>query len=161
VEIQEALEDLMRAHRAPRDNFYEEPPVARRLRDVVGRHREVPGLLTAPYVATLVNVFLTNGYGIAWNAEPYYIELIKRFDGPQPHTRSGPSPSRRSSRSWESSFPRRSGSSWCQLVAPKLTEREDRVLLERVRAFTGTPDKLRMDTKIAAQLKVWREAKGL
>jgi hypothetical protein len=48
-----------------------------------------------------------------------------------------------------------------ELVAPKLTERGDRVLLERVRGFTGTPDKLGKDTKIAAQLKVWREGQGL
>ncbi|MBB1246555.1 hypothetical protein GL263_23830, partial [Streptomyces durbertensis] len=102
-----------------------------------GRHGEVPKLLTAPYVATLVNVFLTNGYGVAWNAEPYYIELIKRFDGPQ---------AAYALRSFavQSIIPKLgaplSQEKWGELVdlvAPKLTEREDRVLLERVRAFTG------------------------
>lgn len=160
VEIQETLDDLIRAHQGS-NNFYNEPPVARRLRDVVGRHGEVPGLLTAPYVATLVNVFLTNGYGVAWNAEPYYIELIKRFDGPQ---------AAYALRSFAFTviIPKLdaplSQEKWVELVelvAPKLTERGDRVLLDRVRAFTGTPDKLRHDTKIAEQLKVWREAKGL
>jgi hypothetical protein len=46
-------------------------------------------------------------------------------------------------------------------MAPKLTERADRVLLELIRSFTGTPDKLRADSKIASQLKVWREARGI
>ncbi|MFG2436505.1 hypothetical protein [Streptomyces sp. NPDC048508] len=160
VEIQETLDDLIRAHQGT-NNFYNEPPVARRLRDVVGRHGEVPKLLTAPYVATLVNVFLTNGYGVAWNAEPYYIELIKRFDSPQ-------AAYALRSFAFQSIIPKLgvplSQEKWVELVelvAPKLTERGDRVMLELVRAFTGTPDKLRKDTKIAAQLKVWREAKGL
>jgi hypothetical protein len=161
VEIQEALDDLMRAHQAPRNNFYEEPPVARRLRDVVGRHGEVPELLTGPYVATLVDVFLTNGHGLAWNAEPYYIELIKRFDGSQ---------AAYALRSFAFTsiipklgltLPQEKWVELVELVAPKLTEREDRALLERVRAFAGTPDKLHKDTTIAAQLKVWREAKGI
>lgn len=82
VEIQETLEDLKRAHQGT-NNFYNEPPVARCLRDVVSRHGEVPELLTGPCVATLMDAFLTNNYGVAWNAEPYHIELIKRFDGPQ------------------------------------------------------------------------------
>lgn len=160
VEIQETLDDLMRAHQGT-NNFYNEPPVARRLRDVVGRHGEVPELLTAPYVATLVNVFLTNSYGVAWNAEPYYIELIKRFDGPQ-------AAYALRSFAFQSIIPKLGASlsqaKWVELVdlvAPKLTERGDRVMLDLVRAFTGTPDKLRMDTKIAAQLKIWREARGI
>ncbi|MFF8531748.1 hypothetical protein ACF07B_07110 [Streptomyces sp. NPDC015532] len=160
VEIQEALDDLTRAHQGT-NNFYNEPPVARRLRDVVGRHGEVPKLLTAPYVATLVNVFLTNGYGVAWNAEPYYIELIKRFDGPQ-------AAYALRSFAFRSIIPKLdatlSQAKWVELVelvAPKLTERGDRVMLELVRSFTGTPDKLRTDSKITAQLKVWREARGI
>ncbi|MFD3807672.1 hypothetical protein ACFWSF_23075 [Streptomyces sp. NPDC058611] len=35
------------------------------------------------------------------------------------------------------------------IIEPKLTARSDRELLEAVRAFTGTPDKLASDTKIA------------
>lgn len=160
VEIQETLEDLKRAHQGT-NNFYNEPPVARRLRDVVGRHGEVPELLTGPYVATLVDAFLTNNHGPAWNAEPYYIELIKRFDGPQ-------AAYALRSFAFQSIRPKLSGAlaqaKWGELVAlvaPKLTERGDRVMLELVRAFTGTPDKLSADTKIAAQLKIWREARGI
>ncbi|TQJ37057.1 hypothetical protein [Streptomyces sp. SLBN-115] len=35
------------------------------------------------------------------------------------------------------------------IIEPKLTARSDRELLEAVRAFTGTPDKLANDTKVA------------
>lgn len=35
------------------------------------------------------------------------------------------------------------------IIEPKLTARADRELLEAVRAFTSTPDKLSSDTKIA------------
>ncbi|MEU7560264.1 hypothetical protein [Streptomyces eurythermus] len=100
-------------------------------------------------------------YGVAWNAEPYYIELIKRFDGPQ-------AAYALRSFAFRAIRPKLSGAlsqaKWgelVELVAPKLTERGDRVMLELARAFIGTPDKLSADTKIAAQLKTWREAKGI
>ncbi|MEU2955937.1 hypothetical protein [Streptomyces xanthochromogenes] len=160
VEIQEALDDLKRAHQGT-NNFYNEPPVARRLRDVVGRHGEVPKLLTAPYVATLVNVFLTNGYGLAWNAEPYYIELIKRFDGPQAAYALRSFAFRSIIPKLDATLSQEKWADLVELVAPKLTERGDRVMLELVRSFTGTPDKLRTDSKITAQLKIWREARGI
>jgi len=35
------------------------------------------------YVFSLVEVFLTNGNGVAVNAQPIYSELIKRFDSTQ------------------------------------------------------------------------------
>ncbi|MFG2885716.1 hypothetical protein ACGFYV_26065 [Streptomyces sp. NPDC048297] len=160
VEIQETLDDLTRAHQGT-NNFYNEPSVARRLRDVVGRHGEVPELLTAPYVATLVNVFLTNSHGVAWNAEPYYIELIKRFDGPQAAYALRSFAFQSIITKLGASLPQAKWVELVELVAPKLTERGDRVMLELVRAFTGTPGKLHTDTKIAAQLKVWREARGI
>ncbi|WAZ24422.1 hypothetical protein STRCI_005838 [Streptomyces cinnabarinus] len=159
VEIQEALDDLKRAHEGY-NNFYEEPPVARRLRDVVGRHGEVPALLTGPYVATLVSVFLTNSRGIAWNAEPYYIELIERFDGVQAAYALRTFAFRSIIPKLSDKLPQEKWAELLDLLAPKLTDRQDRSLLADVRAFTGTPDQLRKDTKIAAQLKKWREAKG-
>ena len=35
------------------------------------------------YVKVIVSVFLTNGSGEAWDANPIYIELIKNFDARQ------------------------------------------------------------------------------
>ena len=39
----------------------------------------LPVQIRTSYVIGLVEVFLTNGNGVAWNAEPYYIELINKF----------------------------------------------------------------------------------
>ncbi|WP_309226927.1 hypothetical protein [Streptomyces lunaelactis] len=159
VEIQEALDDLRRANEGW-NNFYEEPPVARRLKDVVGRHGEVPELLTAPYVATLVNVFMTNSRGVAWNAEPYYIDLIERFDVRQAAYALRAFAFRSVIPKLSDKLPREKWAALLDLIAPKLTDRQDRRLLADVRAFTGTPDQLSKDTKIAAQIKKWREANG-
>lgn len=157
VEIQEALDDLMRAHEGL-NNFYEEPPVARRLKDVVGRHGEVPELLTAPYVATLVSVFLTNTHGTAWNAEPYYIQLIERFDVRQAAYALRSFAFRSITPKLVDKLPQEKWAQLVDLIAPKLTERQDRALLADIRAFTGTPDQLRRDTKIAAQTKRWADS---
>lgn len=79
AEVNAALDDLVGAH-YDYGNFYSEPPVARKLAELVGQLGSVPDSLTDKYVLTLVEVFLTNGNGTAWNAEPYYTELISKFD---------------------------------------------------------------------------------
>lgn len=65
------------------NNFYNEPSFARQLRSVIGTHGSVPAQLNYPYVKTIISVFLTNGNGVAWSAEPIYIELIKNFNPKQ------------------------------------------------------------------------------
>jgi hypothetical protein len=82
VELAEALDELILAH-VGFNNFYSEPPVARWLRDLVGRYGKVPAQLRSRYVHEIVYVFLTNGHGVAWNADPIYQELIELFDGEQ------------------------------------------------------------------------------
>ena len=39
--------------------------------------------LNYAYIRTLVTVFLTNGNGEAWNADPIHVELIKKLDAKQ------------------------------------------------------------------------------
>lgn len=79
AEIESALQNLLNAHRN-RSNFYSEPAFARQLQRVVGDEGNVPPQIYKKYVLGLVEVFLTNGNGIAWNAEPIYRALIKKFD---------------------------------------------------------------------------------
>lgn len=83
VEIDTAIRNLLQAHRAPVNNFYHEPAYARALSDLIGTTGFKPEKLHRTYVLGLVEVFLTNGNGVAWNAEPTYIELIKKFDSTQ------------------------------------------------------------------------------
>lgn len=82
TEIQIAIENLLNAHRAT-NNFYSEPPFARQLQRLIGQSGNVPAQINRLYVLGLVEVFLTNGNGIAWNAEPVYLSMINQFDANQ------------------------------------------------------------------------------
>ncbi|WP_406292166.1 hypothetical protein [Embleya sp. NBC_00896] len=155
AEIQQALDDLKRAHEAHMNNFYEEPPAAQRLKDVVGRHGDIPEQVTRNYVLQLVDVFLTNGYGIAWNAEPTYTELISRFDGSQAAIALRSFGYREIHLKLQDELPRRKWTELLDMIDPKLTGRGDRTFLTAVRDFGGTPDKLVQDTRIKAQLDNW------
>jgi len=75
VEIVTALDDLTRSHRG-HNNFYNEPAFARELKRVVGDYSKVPKSIEDKYILNLVEVFLTNGHGIASSANAIYEELI-------------------------------------------------------------------------------------
>jgi hypothetical protein len=83
AEIQTAIENLLSAHRTPLNNFYNEPPFARQLQRLVGETGKVPSEVNNEYVLCLVEVFLTNGNGVAWNAESTYRSLLDQFDPDQ------------------------------------------------------------------------------
>jgi len=78
AEIETAVQNLLSAHRNM-SNFYSEPAFARQLSGLVGQAGNIPVQVRNSYVLSVVEVFLTNGNGVAWNAEPYYIELINKF----------------------------------------------------------------------------------
>jgi hypothetical protein len=82
AEIQTAIENLLSAHRGI-NNFYSEPPFARQLQRLVGETGKVPSEINNEYVLCLVEVFLTNGNGIAWNAESIYISMFDQFNPDQ------------------------------------------------------------------------------
>ena len=80
AEIDIAVEDLLSAHRSALGNFYSEPPFARQLFRLVGKTGKIPPQVRKKYVLCLTEAFLTNGNGVAWNAENIYISLIQNFD---------------------------------------------------------------------------------
>jgi hypothetical protein len=79
AEIDTAVENLLNAHRGV-NNFYNEPVFARQLKRLVGDAGKIPENVIQVYVLGIIEPFLTNGNGIAWNAEPTYIELMQQFD---------------------------------------------------------------------------------
>jgi hypothetical protein len=83
AEIQTAIENLLSAHRATFNNFYNEPPFARQLQRLVGETGKVPSEINNEYVLCLVEVFITNGNGVAWDAEGIYKSLLNQFDPEQ------------------------------------------------------------------------------
>ncbi|WP_316010435.1 hypothetical protein [Paenibacillus sp. 3LSP] len=82
TEIDTALQNLRYAHRSW-NNYYNEPPFARELEKLVGSHGRLPNQIEKEYVTTLVEVFITNGNGKCWDAEPIYTRLIDQFDSNQ------------------------------------------------------------------------------
>jgi hypothetical protein len=82
AEVQTAIENLLSAHRGG-NNFYNEPPFARQLQRLVGETGKVPKEVNNEYILCLVEVFLTNGNGRAWNAESTYISLLDQLDPSQ------------------------------------------------------------------------------
>lgn len=79
VQIEDTLDRLIAVHNAV-NNFYNESPFARQLESLVGAHGSIPKQIEIKYVHTVVYLFLTNGNGVAWNAEPIYLRLIDSFD---------------------------------------------------------------------------------
>lgn len=82
AEVVSAVEELLLAHRNY-GNFYSEPPLARALSRLVGEHGSVPPQANDTYVLGLVEVFLTNGHGEAWNADTIYRELLQQLNPEQ------------------------------------------------------------------------------
>ncbi|HPG41520.1 MAG TPA: hypothetical protein PLP19_10385 [bacterium] len=78
AEIETSIQNLLSAHRNF-SNFYSEPAFVRQLASLIGQAGNLPVQVRHIYVIGLVEVFLTNGNGVAWNAEPYYVELINKF----------------------------------------------------------------------------------
>lgn len=82
AEIENSIEELLQVHRGT-GNFYSEPTFARQLARLVGTHSEIPKQVVQTYVHGLVEVFITNGNGVAWNAEPTYRELLAGLNSRQ------------------------------------------------------------------------------
>lgn len=81
-EIDSALENLLSSHRGF-NNFYNEPTFASQVYRLVGDPADVPKILAKKYVYSLVEVFLTNGRGVAGYADPTYTHLLSQLDSHQ------------------------------------------------------------------------------
>ena len=145
AEISAAVDELLIAHRG-HNNFYTEPTFARRLLLLTGE--PVPDSVKVPYVGALVEVFLTNGNGVAWAADPHYVEMISRFD---------PSESEQalvilfdpiisSTLRWEPA--QLKYVELLDLLEPKLTRPAARDLMEGIRSFSSSPSDLPKDSSL-------------
>lgn len=78
VEVSITLEELKNAHDGM-NNFYNELLPVSRLKSIIGIPPSVPEGIESKYIGTLIDVFLTNGYGIATSSNFIYLELINGF----------------------------------------------------------------------------------
>ncbi|WP_221642240.1 hypothetical protein [Listeria booriae] len=81
VEISNRLSELDNANNN-NNNFYTEPPIVNGLYTYT-KNQKIPSGIETEYVITIVRCFLTNGYGVAWNAETCYIKMIEAFTNEQ------------------------------------------------------------------------------
>lgn len=147
IDMSDALELLSSAHHGF-DNFYNEPTPARRVLDLAGEKGDVPEAVRERYIRVVVDCFLGNGYGVSTAAEISYRKMLARFSS----TDAGVALRLFLDPVYSSLISGRVGQAqWSELLdilEPKLTSTIDRNLLTAIRGFPGTPDKLRLDTKI-------------
>ncbi|MFE7111204.1 hypothetical protein ACFU98_32550 [Streptomyces sp. NPDC057575] len=151
-ELDGALDDLIDAHNGW-SNFYTEPPIARRLQELVGQHGDVPEGLSRKYVLGIIEAFLSNGNGIAVNADPVYRDLIARFNPQQASLalRAFTDPTIASK--LQQKLPQEQWAELLGLIENKFTGRRDRDLLDTVEKHAGKPHQLGKDPEIKIQLK--------
>lgn len=156
-EIDEILDRLIGVH-STMNNFYNEPPLARELRDYVG-DQSVPGGVEQKYVQTLVEVFLGRSSGISWSADPIYRSLLEGMSPEQAamalYFATGPT----ISAVLASESPKKQMKHLLDLIEPKLVSRTAKALYDAVVAFTGGLSNLYKDTKIKGLRSKWEDAR--
>lgn len=75
--VANACNQLMASHLAM-NNFYNEPPFAKRLEEIT-TNMAVPDTAKQGYVETVCACAVGNGYGVSWAAEPHYQAMIRNF----------------------------------------------------------------------------------
>jgi hypothetical protein len=135
AEIAAAVDDLLLAHRGF-DNFYSEPSRARLLESIVG-DRDVPEDVRHPYVLALVEVFLTNGHGVAWNAEPSYRRMIENFGAREAEIALLSFTDTKIASRLQHPLPQNKFRELLGIIEPKLARRRYREIADAVRDFKG------------------------
>jgi len=147
VEMDTALEVLVSTHRGM-NNFYNEGTPARRVSELAGPQGDVPSAIRDRYVRTITELYIGNGYGVSWNAEPTYLDMIQRFSSSDAGVALRMFNDVAFSSILASSTGKKQWGLLLDALDPKLTSTTDRNLMAVIRAFTGTPDQLRIDTAI-------------
>lgn len=78
VELSESIKMLYRSHYSI-NNFHNEPPFAKILRKYIPQNGAIPNIVRHEYVKTILLCAIGNGYGVSWDAESIYNELIGKF----------------------------------------------------------------------------------
>ena len=152
LEIEAAVENLTSAHRNF-NNFYTEPPLARELQRLVGETSRIPKQVERKYVYALVETFLTNGHGVAYNAEPVYRDLINRFNSDQATTAITAFTDVVISSRLQHSLGKKRYLELISLLRDKVTSPVVRELIEEVEKYPGPFHKLASESAIKRRLQ--------
>ena len=157
AEIQTAIENLLSAHRAPLNNFYNEPPFARQLQRLVGETGKVPSEINNEYVLCLVEVFLTNGNGVAWNAENTYRSLLDQFDPDQALVAILSFSDLNISNRLQHSLCQQKFRELMEMMKDKVSMPAVKELIDDVEKYRGPLDKLKDNSEIKRKVKALRK----
>jgi hypothetical protein len=147
VDMSEALDLLSVAHEGF-NNFYNEPAPARRVLDLAGEKGDVPDPIRDRYIHVVVDCFLGNGHGVSSAAAVSYEKMLARFSSADAGVALRLCMDPVYSSLLASSVGRSQWARLLDILEPKLTSTTDRNLMAAIRAFTGTPDQLRVDSAV-------------
>jgi len=82
IDIKERVDSLLSAH-AAFNNFYNEEPHAKTLSKLIPKTGAIPTSVRADYVKAITICKMGNYFGVSYTAEPYYNEMISKFQTPE------------------------------------------------------------------------------
>lgn len=152
AEIATAVEYLLTVHRGA-NNFYNEPAFGLQLQRLVGETGRIPPQVNQSYVTGLVEVFLTNGNGVAWNAEPIYIQLIDQFDTTQALIAVLSFNNIEISSKLQFTLCQQKFRGLLSLMKGKVSAGAVRDLIDNIEAYSGPLEKMKDDSRIKRQVE--------
>ena len=147
IDIEIAVQNLLMVHNGM-NNFYGEPTFAKQLNNVIGKGIGIPVKIRRTVVLAIVKVFLTNGNGIAYNAEPYYIDMVKQFDQQESLIALLSFDNEQIASSLQFSLCQKKYKELLELIRGKLTAPAIEELFKKIETFGGKLDMIRIDSKI-------------
>lgn len=152
VEIQIAIDDLLEAHRGF-NNFHNEPPFARQLQRLVGDEGKIPSEISNSYVVALVEVFLTNGNGVSWAAEPVYKSLLNNFDSTQAARAVLSFANETISSSLQFRLCQQKYRELLEMMKIKISAPTIKELIEEIEAYRGSLSNMKNDQRLAPKIR--------
>lgn len=152
AEIETAVQNLLDAHRNY-SNFHTEPGFARQLSSLIGQAGNVPCQVQRIYVLALVEVFLSNGNGVAWNAEPYYVDLINRFSQEEAIMAMLSFSEERIASRLQFPLCQQKFSDIMGLIKGKLTAPAAQEVFDAIQSYTGPLDKMGSDSRMQKKVQ--------
>ena len=159
AEIETGIQNLLSVHRGFQ-NFYSEPVFAQQLANLVGKTGNIPKQVNFLYVNGIVEVFLTNGNGVAWNAEPFYLSLINKFDLAQSIIAMLSFTNERIASRLQFSMCKDKFNQLLDLIDGKITPPAARDLLSDIRSFSGPIDKMKDDSRMSRKVVMMQQIVG-
>jgi hypothetical protein len=151
AEIDSALQGLLAAHHGF-NNFYTEPSAALQVYTLVAGGKEVPEAIAKPYVLAIVETFLTNGNGVAVNAEPNYFALLKSMSADLALIALLSFNETTIASRLQLELPQKKFKELLNIIKPKISAPLAMELLQAIEKFSGPFYSMRLDTTIKSRV---------